>query len=64
MPDIFRATKERRKQEAGLSDVNADKKKMPKGDMTQSQFSKAGKEDQRKKNLEQRDKLLKKRGYK
>lgn len=64
MPDIFRATNRKREQAAGLEDVNADKKVPPKGGMSQQQFGKAGKEDPRKKNLEQRDKLLKKKGYK
>lgn len=66
MPDIFRATNRKREQAAGLEDVNADKKKLPSGNggMSQQQFGKAGKEDPRKKNLEQRDKLLKKKGYK
>lgn len=64
MPDIFRETIRRREQAAGLQDVNADKKKPPTEGMTQSQFSKAGPTDPRKKNLDQRDKLLKKKGYK
>lgn len=64
MADIFRYTNRKREQAAGLQDVNADKKKMPSGGMSQAEFGKAGKEDPRKKNLDQRDKLLKKKGYK
>lgn len=60
--DIFRRTNKDREEKAGLADANAHKwKGEMKESMTQQEFSKAGKEDPRKKNLEQRDKLLKER---
>jgi hypothetical protein len=64
MADIFRSTNKKREEAAGLTDVNAHKKTPPATGMSQQKFGNAGKEDPRKKNLEQRDKLLKKKGYK
>jgi hypothetical protein len=64
MGDIFRETLKRREEEAGLRDVRAEKKTPQAVGMTQPQFSNAGKEDPRKKNLEQKRKLLAKKGIK
>jgi hypothetical protein len=64
MADIFRSTNKKREEKAGLTDVRAEKKTPNAVGMSQQKFGNAGKEDPRKKNLEQRDKLLKKKGYK
>jgi hypothetical protein len=64
MPDIFRETNRKREEAAGLRDVRAEKKTPEAVGMTQQQFGNAGKEDPRKKNLAQKEALLKKKGYK